>query len=57
MTPNSSILTTEVVNYSTAVACNVFADDIDSDGVWGRYWYDSVWRSTGFAPLRERAKP
>ncbi len=23
-----------------------------SDGVWGRYWYDSVWRSTGFAPGR-----
>ena len=21
----------------------------DSDGVWGRYWYDAVWRSTGFA--------
>jgi hypothetical protein len=20
----------------------------DSDGVWGPYWYDSVWRSTGF---------
>ena len=26
----------------------------DSDGVWGRYWYDSVWQSTGFAPFRER---
>ena len=26
----------------------------ESDGVWGKYWYDSVWRSTGFAPLRER---
>jgi hypothetical protein len=23
-----------------------------SDGVWGRYWYDSVWRSTGFGPYR-----
>ncbi len=23
-----------------------------SDGVWGRYWYDSVWRSTGFEPYR-----
>ena len=22
----------------------------DSDGVWARYWYDSVERSTGFAP-------
>ncbi len=27
----------------------------DSDGVWGKYWYDSVWRSTGFAPYRERS--
>jgi hypothetical protein len=26
----------------------------DSDGVWGRYWYDSVWRSTGFAEYRPR---
>ena len=26
----------------------------ESDGVWGRYWYDSVWKSTGFAPWRER---
>ena len=39
-----------------------FSDDMlhwpagarDSDGVWGRYWYDSVWQSTGFAPFRER---
>jgi Sulfotransferase domain len=23
-----------------------------SDGVWGSYWYDSVWRSTGFGPYR-----
>jgi len=23
-----------------------------TDGVWGRYWYDSVWRSTGFGPYR-----
>jgi hypothetical protein len=23
-----------------------------SDGVWARYWYDSVLRSTGFAPYR-----
>ena len=22
----------------------------DSDGVWAPHWYDSVWRSTGFAP-------
>jgi len=20
------------------------------DGVWGRHWYDAIWRSTGFAP-------
>lgn len=26
----------------------------DSDGVWAEYWYDSVWRSTGFAPYREK---
>jgi len=26
----------------------------DSDGVWGKYWYDSVWQSTGFAPYRDR---
>jgi hypothetical protein len=26
----------------------------DSDGVWAKYWYDSVWKSTGFAPYRER---
>ena len=26
----------------------------DSDGVWGKYWYGSVWQSTGFAPYREK---
>jgi hypothetical protein len=26
----------------------------DSDGVWGKYWYDSVWQSTGFAAYREK---
>ncbi len=26
-----------------------------TDGVWARYWYDSVWRSTGFGPHRESA--
>ncbi len=26
-----------------------------SDGVWAPYWYDSVWRSTGFGPYREPA--
>jgi hypothetical protein len=25
------------------------------DGVWARYWYDGVWRSTGFGPHRESA--
>ncbi len=29
----------------------------DSDGVWGPYWYDSVWRSTGFGPYRPPAGP
>lgn len=28
-----------------------------SDGVWARYWYDSVWRSTGFMPYRPPAEP
>lgn len=27
----------------------------DSDGVWGKYWYASVWNSTGFAAYRERS--
>ena len=26
-----------------------------SDGVWGRHWYKSVWRSTGFRPYRPPA--
>jgi hypothetical protein len=26
------------------------------DGVWAPYWYDSVHRSTGFAPWREKSK-
>lgn len=25
-----------------------------SDGVWAPYWYDAVWRSTGFEPWRRR---
>ena len=43
----------------------------DSDGVWGAYWYEGVWRSTGFGryrppigelparlgPLAERCRP
>ena len=27
----------------------------DTDGTWGRYWYASVWRSTGFDAYRPRA--
>jgi Sulfotransferase domain len=26
-----------------------------TDGVWARYWYEGVWRSTGFGPYREPA--
>ena len=26
-----------------------------TDGVWARYWYDGVWKSTGFGPYRESA--
>jgi hypothetical protein len=26
----------------------------DSDGVWAKHWYDSVWSSTGFALYREK---
>jgi len=26
----------------------------DTDGVWARYWYDGVQRSTGFGPYREQ---
>ena len=26
----------------------------DSDGIWAKYWYDSVWQSTGFAAYREK---
>jgi hypothetical protein len=29
----------------------------ESDGVWGPYWYDSVWRSTGFGPYRAPGEP
>jgi hypothetical protein len=25
-----------------------------SDGIWAPYWYDAVWRSTGFEPWRPR---
>ena len=26
----------------------------DCDGIWGEYWYDSVWSSTGFSSYRPR---
>ncbi|MEM7194427.1 MAG: HAD family hydrolase [Pseudomonadota bacterium] len=26
----------------------------DSDGIWGQYWYDKVWQSTGFEEYRDR---
>lgn len=29
----------------------------DSDGVWAPYWYDTVWRSTGFEPPSARPVP
>jgi hypothetical protein len=29
----------------------------DSDGVWAPYWYDSVWRSTGFRPPAASVAP
>lgn len=25
-----------------------------TDGVWAKYWYDSVWKSTGFMPYQEK---
>jgi hypothetical protein len=28
-----------------------------TDGVWAKHWYDSVWKSTGFRPLREAHGP
>lgn len=29
----------------------------DSDGIWAKYWYDNVNRSTGFQPWKPRAEP
>ena len=29
----------------------------ESDGVWAPYWYDSVWRSTGFVPVTPGLPP
>ncbi len=28
-----------------------------TDGVWGRHWYDSVYKSTGFAPHHPKDEP
>ena len=27
----------------------------ESDGIWAPYWYDAVWKSTGFEPWRQRS--
>ncbi len=27
----------------------------NTDGIWGKYWYDSVWKSTGFAAYQEKS--
>jgi len=29
----------------------------DSDGIWAKYWYDNVNKSTGFQPWKPRAEP
>lgn len=29
----------------------------ETDGVWAKHWYDSVYRSTGFAPYRPKHEP
>jgi hypothetical protein len=29
----------------------------ETDGIWGRYWYDAAWRSTGFQPYRPKDEP
>jgi Sulfotransferase domain len=29
----------------------------ETDGVWAPYWYENVWRSTGFGPYRPPAEP
>ncbi len=26
----------------------------ETDGVWGKYWYENVWRSTGFQPYEQK---
>lgn len=32
------------------------AGERDSDGPWGKYWYDSVWKSTGFTAYRAKTE-
>lgn len=27
-----------------------------TDGIWGKHWYDAVWKSTGFEPFRPRER-
>ncbi len=29
----------------------------DTDGVWGKHWYDAVWKSTCFEPYRTKSEP
>jgi hypothetical protein len=29
----------------------------ETDGVWAKYWYDAVWKSTGFQAYRPSTKP
>jgi hypothetical protein len=26
----------------------------ESDGIWGKYWYESVWNSSGFSAYQEK---
>jgi len=26
------------------------AGESADDGIWGKHWYDAIWKSTGFAP-------
>jgi len=26
----------------------------ESDGIWGKYWYESVWNSSGFSGYQEK---
>ncbi|MCP4182236.1 MAG: HAD family hydrolase [Hyphomicrobiales bacterium] len=29
----------------------------DDDGIWGKHWYDNIWKSTGFAPPDKDPEP